>query len=766
METINLQNMNQYDDEEVQISLKDYYRIIYRGRWYIILSLVVVMIITTIYTFTAPEVYEASAKIIVESKGTMERALFDMTYMANQSTLITNQVEILKSRYLAENVVRYLAGTPYRDSLTIFQPDDEGLLLPFREQVEWLMGNLNVTPKKDTDVIEIVFSASTPWEAKTICNAIAERYLDLNREFNRSEFTELRKFLEHQIVKKGEELKLSEDALKRFKQEEKLVSLDEETQELVSRFAEVESKLEETRVELNAALEAKRTLEEQLEHRKKALSVETVQISSPLLKELQNEYARLVAQKVKYETLIEQDRIDPQNFSKEIASMDEKIQAIQKKLREEAMKISNTSMVTDPLQLTQEIVSQLLDIETKIKTLSSQLKSLQEIVNEYDLKLSVLPDKALELARLERRLKVDQATFIMMNEKLEETKISEAGQKENVRILDYAIAPLYPVKPKKKLNMLLGLLIGLGLGVGVTFLIEYLDNSIKSMEELEKLGKPVLAAIPVISSEEIENKMKEMAERNSTQDLSMLEGQQIETRLVTHFDPKSPISEAYRTLRTNIHFSKTDKKIKSLLVTSSGPKEGKSTTVANLAITHAQMGFKTVIVDTDLRRPVIHHIFGLEKDMGVTNYIVNKTDIKDIIKPSLVDNLYIIPSGPLPPNPAELLASDKMKQFINELKETFDMVIFDSPPVIAVTDAQLISSETDGSVLVVKSEQTNRDMLRRTLLLLENVNADLLGFIYNHVLVGRGYGYDYYYYYHYYQYYGSDLKRRKKGKLI
>jgi tyrosine-protein kinase Etk/Wzc len=752
----------EYDEDEVQISLKDYYRILYRGRWIIFISFVVVMIITIIYTFTSPKIYQASSRIIVESKGTMERALFDITYMANQTTLITNQVEILKSRYLAENVIRYLEASPFRDSLTIFQPDDDGKILPFRKQVEWLQGNLEVNPKKDTDIIEIIFSAPSPWEAKVVCNAIAERYRELNREFNRSEFTELRKFLEHQIVKKGEELKLSEEALKRFKQEEKLVSLDDETKELVSRYAEVESKIEETEVELQAALQSKRTIENQLEDRKKALSIETIDVSSPLIKELQDEYARLVAQKVKYMTLIEQDRIDPANFQVEIKAMDEKIDAIKKKLKEETAKITQTSMVSDPLQLIQQLVTQLLEVENKIKALQAQMNSLQEIADQYDLKLSVLPEKALQLARLQRRLEVDQATYIMMNQKLEETRISEAGQKENVRILDYAIEPAYPVKPKVKLNLLLGVLIGLGLGVGLTFLIEYLDNSVKTVEELEKLGKPVLATIPVISSEELEEKIKENGTGRAFQDADLLEGKIIETRLVTHFDPKSPISEAYRTLRTNIQFSKPDKRIATLLITSSGPKEGKSTTVANLAITHAQMGAKTVIVDTDLRRPVIHHIFGLEKDVGVSNFIVHDMDLKDIVKPTLVDNLFVITSGPLPPNPAELLASDKMKNFISVLKENFDIVIFDSPPVIAVTDAQLISSETDGTVVVVKSEQTNMDMLKRSLALLETVSADLLGFVFNSVMLRKGFGYDYYYYYQYYQYYGSDLKRRKK----
>lgn len=755
------------DEEETQISLKDYYRILYRGRWVILVSFVIVMIVTIFYTAFTPRVYQSTARIIVESKGTMERALFDITYMANQTTLISNQVEILKSRYLAENVVRFLESSPRRDSLTIFQPGEDGLVPGFRNQVQWIMSNLEVNPIKNTDVIEITFSAPSPWEARFICDAIAERYVELNREFNRQEFTELRRFLEQQIVKKGEELKLSEEALRAFKQREKLVSLDDETKELVSRYAEAEANIEQIQVELQALLETKRNLETQLEERKKALEVESIEVSSPLLAELQKEYARLVAEKVKYETLISLDRVDPQNFRKEVENMQQKIDAIQKKIKEESQKIAASSMVSDPMALTQQIISQLLDVENKIKASQATLRSYQEIAQQYEYRLSVLPEKALELARLERRLQVDQATYIMMNQKLEETRISEAGQKENVRILDYAIEPDAPVKPKVRINLILGVLLGLGLGVGLSFVLEYLDNSVKSVEELERTGMNVLATIPQIPVEELESKIAEVHSNSMNQEeLDLLEGKRIETRLITHFDPKSPISEAYRTLRTNIQFSKAGKSIRSILITSSGPKEGKSTTVANLAITHAQLNASTVIVDTDLRRPVMHHIFGVEKDVGVTNYLVQNRSLKDVVKPTMVENLFLIPSGPLPPNPSELLASQKMKELIQNLLSEFDVVIFDSPPVIAVTDAQLIAAQVDGTVLVVKAEQTKREMLSRSVQLLKTVNANLLGYVFNSVILRKGLGYDYYYYYHYYEYYGSDLKRRKKGKFM
>ena len=433
--------------EEQQINIQDYLRIVYRGRWIILASFVIVLIITAYFTFTSKPVYEASAKIMIESQGSMERALFDVNYLGNQTTLITNQVEILKSRMLAENVVRYLEAVPYRDSLEVFQPDSKGIYMSFRAQVGWIMNNLEVNPKKDTDLIEVVFSASTPFEAAQICNVVVETFRESNRSFSRSEFKELRQFLEKQLEKKGEELKKSEEALKEYREKQKLVSLDDRTKELISRYAESQAELEAALVELEAAMEQKKNLESQLEERREALALEVSQISSPLLADLQEEYARMVSEKITYETLISQDRIDPQEYQAQLNTMNNRIKAIQDKLQEEAKRIASTSMVADPLKIAQDIIGDILKSETTIKGYRAKIEALRDITNQYDAELERLPGKGLELARLQRQLQVDQNTYILMTEKLEETKISEAGQKENIRLVDSAVLPVIPTKP-------------------------------------------------------------------------------------------------------------------------------------------------------------------------------------------------------------------------------------------------------------------------------------------------------------------------------
>jgi protein-tyrosine kinase len=236
----------------------------------------------------------------------------------------------------------------------------------------------------------------------------------------------------------------------------------------------------------------------------------------------------------------------------------------------------------------------------------------------------------------------------------------------------------------------------------------------------------------------------------------------IESRLVTHFAPKSPISEAYKTIRTNIQYAKADRPIKTVLVTSSGPGEGKSTSVANLAITFAQMGAKTLLVDTDLRRPVLHGIFGLSRAEGLTNVLVKRISIEEAIKQTRNENLHLITSGTLPPNPSELLSSNTMDKFVESTGSQFDIVLFDSPPIIAVTDAAVLAPKLDGVVVVAKSGDTGRDALLRSRILLENVGANLLGVLLNGVNIDHMYG-SYYYYYHYY-YYGDGKHKKKRSQ--
>jgi len=231
-------------------------------------------------------------------------------------------------------------------------------------------------------------------------------------------------------------------------------------------------------------------------------------------------------------------------------------------------------------------------------------------------------------------------------------------------------------------------------------------------------------------------------------------------KLITHNNPKSPISEAYRMLRTNIQFSSFDKPLKTILVTSTGPSEGKTTTVCNLAVTFAQSGSTTLVIDTDLRKPKVHKVFNTPNIRGLTNILVQKDDFQRMVNETAVENLYVLTCGAIPPNPSELLASNAMKSFIEQLRDKYDIILIDSPPVGTVTDAAILSTIVDGTILVAASGVVEIEGLKRSKELLDNVNANIIGVVLNKLdKTAKG---NYYYYYYYY--YGEDNKTRTKKR--
>ena len=473
-------------------------------------------------------------------------------------------------------------------------------------------------------------------------------------------------------------------------------------------------------------------------------------ISNSVILELEKQVATLIGNIAAFEQQIKDEGLT--FYNTQIRSQEQRLKGIQAKIVEEKRKLVESGAAgIDPMTVTGTILTNIFEYETENKSLKSKTDALGKIVQQYQRDLDTLPEKSLRLARLQRAQTVNSNIFMMLSTKYQENRIAEAGQIGLVRIVDRAMPPKYPISPKKKMNLLLGIMVGLGLGIGLTFLREYMDTSLKSMEDVERLGFTVLGSIPFITPERT-NRNKQ----DPNGEISL-----IESRLITHFAPKSPISEAYRTLRTNIQYTKVDRPIKTVLVTSPGPGEGKSTSVANLAIAFSQMGASTLLVDTDLRRPVLHGIFGQSRTAGLTNVLIGKAALEEAIKLTKIDNLSILTSGTLPPNPSEMLASQAMERFIQEASNRYDVVLFDSPPVIAVTDAAVLATKLDGVVLVVKSGQSGKDALDRSRVLLENVNAKIFGILLNGVNVNQMYG-SYYYYYHYY-YYGDGKHKKKKG---
>lgn len=380
------------------------------------------------------------------------------------------------------------------------------------------------------------------------------------------------------------------------------------------------------------------------------------------------------------------------------------------------------------------IQQQLVDLETKIDDTKAEIEAEQEKLDVANSARAIQQYQA-NIAALQQKLSNYQSTYASL-------LVSAKGGTNYVSVIEPATLPTRPISPNVGQTVLLAAAIGLTLAVGGAFLIEYLDDTIKSVEEASRVtGLSVLGAIAAI------------------------EGKNGEDRLITAHQPLSPISEAYRALRTNIQFSSIDRPLRSVMVSSPAPSEGKSLTLANLAVVLAQSGLKVIAVDTDLRRPVLHRIFDVENEVGLSDVIIHPNPgVVEHLRPTEVENLWLLPSGTLPPNPAELLGSQRMQEIIEELKANADIVLFDSPPTLLVTDAAVLGAHVDGVILVNDAGRTRRPMAQRAAEELRRVRIPLLGLVVNRLSSSKsGYYYYQYYNYKYYRQDGGNEERRRSS---
>ena len=740
------------DSKEQQLNLSEYLRILFRGRWIIFISFVIVVSATAYMTYKMDPVYEAVTSIMIEDVASEESIFSLSSYFTSQTTL-SNQMEVLRSRTLAEQVIHSLQDSPYRSELEILKENQT-----FDDKVDALRENLDIREIKETDIIELRVRAPSSFEAAFLANSIANEYYLQQLDYSKGAVSEVRSFLQDQLQTVRQKLVRSEELLKAYKEDQKIAALDVETTSLVEEAAKFDALLNETEIALNSELRRLDILKRKMSEAKSTLVADISEITSPLIEQLQEEIAK---RQVLIASLMAKGY---PGTDVTIASLEVEIEYIKDRLVDETKKIAATGITSiEPLQTTQELFDMILGSEVQVKSLSARAEALRDVVDVFNAQMDMLPEKALTFARLAREAELNEKIYLMLNEKYEESRIAEAGKTADVRIIDKAKPPRYPIKPNKKLNIILCIFIGLGLGIGISFLIEFLDDSLKTVEDVEKLGLTVLGTIPMIDMDEMIRRMHREGREMTPEDKERLN-----YRLITRISPKSPISEAYRALRTNIQFSGLDHPAKVLLISSSATKEGKSTTTANLAITVAQAGSRTLILDCDLRRPTIHSLFGLDRKAGLTNILTGEISFDNAVMRTGVNNLYIITAGDIPPNPAELVVSNQMQNVLDRARKEFDMVLIDSPPIIAVTDAVIMSTKVDGLILVLSSGFVNKREVTRAVNLIENVKAKVLGVLINGLNIRRMYG-SYYYYYHYYQYYyyyGSSMRSQKRKKVI
>ena len=757
---INNQQVNREIPEQ-EINLLDYVRIFLKYKWVIVICFLIVLLTTYFHTQRATRIYQASSKILLESK--KQTDLFFMSPVVNNTT-INNTIEIIKSRPVLELTYEMIGRDDNFDQLPISVSENP---------VNYLR-NLQTEHKRDTDILTISFSSPSPLEAQLIPSYIAQALINQITEYERVEMNNIKDFLEDQVEIVSNRLRIAEEDLRMYKIERGVSLLTEETRTLINRASDVEAAYEEALTE-QAILSQKVTfLNEELARQDILFQDVNSLISSSVVEKLR---AEVVSIQTRITNLITRNDYPPEH--PEILQLNRQLESAKHNLNVEiqralAVRSGPADLFAHRSNITERIAETLIDQNIA----QSKVAALARTVEEYNTQISLLPDKEIELARLERNYHINEKIHTMLVEKYEDAKIAVQAKLANIRLLEEPLLPTTPIKPNKRMNYLVGLVIGLGLGIATSLVLNSMDTRIHTLDDMERdVTLPIFGTIPFIKISESDQAtmIDQLAKAHGSQKEELIETQGlIEARLVSHYAPKSPIAESYRTLRTNILAKKKTAGPISLVITSSAPKEGKTTTTANVGITIAQTEAKVVIVDLDLRRPMVAKTFGLSKENGVADYLINpSTSIQSVIKKTKIPNLDVITSGFIPPNPSEIIASKRTDLMIEELKKIYDYVLFDVPPIIAVTDALILAKKVDMKLLLVRIDSTEKDIIKRSKELMNNIEESFTGVVANGVEAHkyyRGYSYYYYYYSNYYYYdekkSGQDIKKSNIKKLL
>jgi tyrosine-protein kinase Etk/Wzc len=755
---------NQYNEnnqmQEQEINLSDYITILLRYKYLILIIFVVVVGLAIIYTARAPRIYQASSKIMLE-----DRAPANLLFapVGQKASSINNTIEILKSRPVLQTAYQIMQREPRFADFPINPRhyDSEDNFSP----IGYFDSRMNVESKRETDILTISFESTSPQESQAAANAAASALMQQDTDYARMEFRNTREFLEEQLDQVERRLRAAEEELRNFKIDHGISMLSEETKKLIDQSSELGLLLSTAETDLEVADDHLNFLQSQLTQQNIILEDVNSILTSPLLEQLRTEILTLQKTYVTYLT-----RQDYTPDHPELVRIDRQIENVKTRLNDEIQRLTqSTSGSSDPLHYRAELVSKISTAKIEKNLAEAKVRSIQDVVTNYNQRLATIPDTEVQLARLEREYAITEKTYSMLIEKYEDAKIVEQSKIGQIRFIEEAAVPGSPIKPNRRMNYLLAIVIGGGLGIGASLMINSLDKKIRTFDDVKhSVALPILGTIPFINIfyadlEKVEKVMKETTDPKELKKLEHIRNQ-IDKKLITNYAPKSAASESFRTFRTNVISKRKNDEAMTILVTSSGPGEGKTTTITNLAVTLAQMEAKVLQIDLDLRRPLVHTFFNLEKENGISDFLMDKSkDIESIISPTQISNLDTITSGLIPPNPSELLASKRLDEALKILKQKYDYILLDSPPVIAVTDSLVLANKVDIIALVVRVGKADVNIIKRAKELMANVGVDITGAVINGVHPQKYYSaYEYNYYYYYY-YETEKGKRAKKG---
>jgi capsular exopolysaccharide synthesis family protein len=732
-------------------SLKDYILLI---RIYLRLFIIVSSIIfflALVYSLVAPSIYKSTVtlKITERQQTILKSESLPEVSTTNSDRYIANEIEVIENFDTRERFAKALI-----DSFEISKDKNIYNLLRLSEKKkginghktlndisELLKGVIKAEQKSGLDVIEISAESTSPIEAAIIANTCAYQYKQLNLEGNRNNLTEMRMFLEKQNSEKLSELNNSEDTLMNFQKRGGIVALDAQSATLINQLAQLDAQRDAARIDLKTSDEVLNQYKNEVSKQDPQLALYlNAQTSQAYIDVLQKQIAELQTNR---DLAVANKNSNLDVSSKVMKDYDKKITELKEKLGALINDIKAGAFASSPDQI--KVLAQKL-IEEKINnnSLSIKLNELQTIINKYERDFNRLPTTSIELAQYQRRKESNQQLYLLINQKYQEALINELSQPGNSTIIGIGRVPDRPAKPNRLFIILLGLILGPLFSFVYVVIKDYFDDTVKSPADIENNNISFLSWIP--------------------HSIHNINNYHNHDELLALYESDSPVSESFRAIKARILHSKDDDTFpKIILVTSPAEGEGKSFVSFNLAGNFAQSNKRTLLLDGDLRRPRIHTVMGVNKKPGLVDFLLQKAKLEEIIRKTRRENLSYITSGSIPSNPAELLESKMMHNFLNEMRDLFDVIIIDSAPIIAVIDAEILAKQVDGTILVVSADKTKHQLMMDSVAIINRNKAPFIGTVLNDFRYKNGYGYYYKYYYNYSS--NGDGGKKHKAKV-
>jgi capsular exopolysaccharide synthesis family protein len=762
--------------EKREIDLLEYARVVLKRKWVLVTFTAVLLALAAVLSFTRTPLYRATATLLIDEPGSSLINIQDVLnagayYRSDYlGTYFNTQLRLLTSRSLAERVSKRL-NLPARAELRSAAGAKSGLLAGLRSVLtfRWLagrgrsagpagakpagapsaaayagvvQGGLSIAPIPETRLVYVSYVSPHAGLSADIVNALVEEFVSFSVETRYEATKQTSEFLTEQIALLREDLKRKEEDLQKYGQEKNLLYLSDNESAVVNNFADVNTALTTAQIERYAKEAAYLEL--------KNLSVDSLpeSVSNPTIQALRATYTQVRSD------FDEKGRIYRPEYP-EMVQLKARLDATRNTLQEEIRKAVDAA-------------------ETDYRAALKKEASLQSLLNEQRGDVTRMNKNAIFYHTL--RTEVENMRTLLSTLVAKQNEIQVSSQlgglrTSNIKVVDRALVPPSPFTPNVKRNLFMALLAGLLGGLGLIFLVEYLDNTVKGPEDVEKLTHlPSLGIIPYLSPDGARKKNDVYGSYRSS--YGSEEGAPgaaapvvREIELINHLYPKFSIAEDFRTVRTSILFSHADGAPKTIAFTSTLPQEGKTATVSNLAVSFAQLEGRVLVVDADMRKPRLSKIFNLRNTSGLSSYLAGKHSFDEVVQKTSIENVWTIPSGPHPPNPAELLNSKRMKELMAQAKEGFNVVLLDTPPVLAVIDPVIVSSLADSTVFIVRAGKTTRRSLQRAIEEVRRAKADIIGVVFNEVRIGRqGMGTPFYHYYQYEYESTGSAKPAEPGK--